>query len=687
MTKGKGNLMESYLKELNKEQLEAVSHGAGPCMVLAGPGTGKTTVITSRIVNLIKKQTVSPDNILVATFSRAAANEMKERYSRLFTAQSTGGVSFGTFHSIFYRLLRQYMDYKLEDLIDENQKFHVVRNIAKRLGVDFAEDEEQIKGIISDMEYVISTMTNISDYKPSSCDIRQLKRIMVEYDEIKQQSGKYDYDDILFDCLHMLKNKPKILKEVREKFKYILVDEFQDINTLQFETIKLMSEPLNNIFIVGDDDQSIYGFRGAAPDILLNFEKLYPGCRKVYLRNNYRTTENILSSALAVINTNKNRYTKELEAVNRQGNLAITIETEDFEEEARNIAKRIGQFTRNGREYSDYAVIYRTNLQSRAIIDAFMDAGIPFVTLDGIASIYNHWIFKDIMSYLKLGTGLGDSRDIMRVINRPKRYISKDTMARAEKTGGDFLQGIMNQSNLNRMQVNGLLEFKSDLKRVGTMEPHNAVRYIRNVIGYDEYLKEYAASKGISTKGLLETIEEIESSASAFNSILLYMQHVDEVAEKLGEKDYVSFGRNNVKLLTMHKAKGLEFDTVFICGSVEGLTPYSKEDTKEEDFEEERRLFYVAMTRAKRELYITIPKRRYGKAVKPSRFIEEFQKGIDYSSQVHIGQKIYHKIYYGGVIKAVIESKEGTRIKVDFEGSVKELNLKTCLKNEIIRLL
>lgn len=678
--------MESYLKGLNKEQLEAVRHLEGPCMVLAGPGTGKTTVITSRVMNLIKRKVV-PENILVVTFSRAAANEMKERYGKLSTAQSTREVNFGTFHSVFYKLLRQYKGYKLEDLLDENLKFNIIRNIVRKLGVENAEDEEQIRDIISDIEYVTSTMADTLSYKPNSCNSRQLRMIMVGYGEYKQQSGKYDYDDILHDCFHLLRDNPRILAEIRERFKYILVDEFQDINTLQFETIKLIAEPNNNIFIVGDDDQSIYGFRGAEPDILLNFEKLYPNCSRIYLRNNYRTTKNILAAALAVINNNKNRYAKELEAVNGQGSLPVTVEAEDFEEEARSIAARIGQMSRKGREFSDFAVIYRTNLQSRAVIDAFMDAGIPFVTLDGIVTMYNHWIFKDIMSYLKLGIGLGSNRDVMRVINRPKRYISKDTMEKAEKLGGDFIQGITNHGSLNRLQINGMLEFKNDLKRLGIMEPHKAVSYIRNVIGYDEYLKEYAASKGISTKGLMETIEEIESSASGFKSIVLYMQHVEEVSEKLGERDYTNFGRNNVKLLTMHKAKGLEFDTVFICGSVDGLTPYMKDDRLGEDFEEERRLYYVAMTRARRELCITIPKRRYGKAVKASRFVEEFQKSMDYGSQVHIGQQVYHKIYYGGVVREIIESREGARIKVDFEGSIKELNLKACLQNEIIRLL
>ncbi|MGE5676918.1 MAG: ATP-dependent helicase [Pseudomonadota bacterium] len=680
--------MEKYKSNLNKEQLEAAEHGGGPCMVLAGPGTGKTTVITSRVMQLINHKIAAPENILVVTFSKAAANEMKERYARLTSEQSARAVSFGTFHSIFYRLLRQYKGYKLEDLIEENMKFNIIKNIVRKLGVDFSEDEEQIRDIISDMDYATSTMADLSAYKPGSCERAQLLHIMEGYNEYKQQAGKYDYDDILFDCLCMLRESPRILRETREKYKYVLVDEFQDINMLQFETIKLIAEPLNNIFIVGDDDQSIYGFRGAAPDILLNFEKLYPNCRRIYLRNNYRTTSDILGSAVSVINNNKNRYSKELEAVNSRGGLPVTFEAEDFEDEARSIAARIEQMSRNGRSFSDFSVIYRTNLQARALIDAFMDMGIPFLTLDGVASIYNHWIFKDILSYLRLGSSLGDKRDIMRIINKPKRYISKDAMARAEKLGGNFIEGLINLGGLNRLQINALLEFSNDLKRLASMKPQNAVKYIRNVTGYDEYLKEYAASKGIGTKGLMETIEEIESSSSRFESIELYLKHIEEVEEKLGERNYENFGKNNVKLLTMHKAKGLEFETVFICGSVEGLSPYIKDDSATEaEVEEERRLYYVAMTRAKKELHISIPKRRYGKPVKPSRFIDEFRKGIDYGSRVYTGQKVFHKIYLDGVISEVNESSGGTRIKVDFNGGSRELNLKACLGNDIIRLL
>lgn len=663
-------------------------HEKGPCMVLAGPGTGKTTIITSRICNLIKRKIAAPENILVVTFSRAAANEMKERFEKLAGEAKARDVCFGTFHSIFYKLLRQYRGYKLENLMDESQKFSLIRTILRKLDADFAEDEEKLKDIIREIDYITNTMTDVNDYKPSSCDSKLLKRIAREYGEAKQRSGKYDYDDILNDSYYLLKNNPGILKEVRDRYKFILVDEFQDINILQYEAIRLIAEPENNIFVVGDDDQSIYGFRGAAPDILINFEQVYKNCRRIFLRTNYRTTKNILLSALSVINCNTKRYKKNLETVKSTGTFPAVLETEDFDDEARIIASRIEKMHGGGSPYSGIAVIYRTNLQSRAVIDAFMDSNIPFITLDGIASIYNHWIFKDVLAYLKLAQGIDTERELMRIMNKPKRYISRDSLETANRIEGSFLDNLTAYCGLNNLQINAVNELKSDIARLSGMNPNNAVKYIRNVIGYDEYLREYAAIKRINAKGLFETIEEIQSSAKNIDNIARYLMHIDEINEKVEEKNFNNFNGDHVKLLTMHRAKGLEFDTVFICGGVEGLTPYIKNDTPEDtDFEEERRLFYVAMTRAKRELYIISPKKRYGKQTKPSRFISEIFRNTDYNNQIAVGQEIFHKIYLKGVVREISGTGEATRIKVDFGGSIKELKLKTCLQNEIIRLI
>lgn len=682
--------MKSNMDGLNREQREAAGHLNGACMVLAGPGTGKTTVITARIQNMIKKG-IEPQSILVVTFSRAAANEMKERFQKLWTGQKQAveSVSFGTFHSIFFKILRQYRNYKMEDLIDEEKKFSLIRTIIRKNKLDFGNEEDEISDIINDMGYVVNSMLPIDEYEPKSCRQKDLKCIMQAYEDLKESSGWYDYDDLLYDCYNLLCSNTRIIKEVRDRFRYILIDEFQDINKLQFETIRLIAEPVNNIFVVGDDDQSIYGFRGATPEILLNFGRLYPNSQRIVLKNNYRTTQSILRCAEALINHNKARYAKGLEATRAAGSLPQVFEVEDFEDEARNIAFRIKARYKEGISYSKMSVIYRTNLQSRALVDALMDVNIPFIAVDGAASVYHHWVSKDILGYLRLALYPWTNKEIIRIMNKPKRFISRDSIERADSMQGSFYDNLVTYGGLNRLQANAVIELRENIFRMTDMKPAQAVKFIRSVIGYDDYLREYAYYKGITVKGLIEAADEIESSTASYQNIEAYLKHVEEVMESIQEyRRKSSIKEDRVQLLTMHRAKGLEFDIVFIAGSVDGLTPYFKADDSESmDLEEERRLFYVAMTRAKNELYISTPKLRYKKAAMPSRFIPELNKGMNLKAQVQVGQGVFHKIFYDGVIRKVDETADGIRISVDFKGTIKEMDLQICLKNELLRLL
>ncbi len=682
--------MKERLDELNREQKEAASHLTGACMVLAGPGTGKTTVITARIRNMISAG-IPPKHILVVTFSRAAANEMKERYLRLGPEQRRDSelITFGTFHSVFFRILRQYRNYRLEDLIDEEKKYSLIRTIIKKNKLDFGNEEDELSDLINDMGYIVNAMLPVEDYEPKSCRKKDLRLIIEAYEELKENSGLYDYDDLLFDCYQLLQSNTRILKEIRERFRYILIDEFQDINRLQFETIRLIAEPVNNIFVVGDDDQSIYGFRGATPDILLNFERLYPNGKRIVLKRNYRTHRSILNCAQALIGHNKARYAKGLEAVRSKGYLPQLLEAEDFEEEARKIADRIKTKRREGITYSKMAVIYRTNLQSRALIDALMDGNIPFIAVDGAASVYHHWVAKDILGYLQLSLYPYNNKEIQRVMNKPKRFISRDSIERADSMQGSFYDNLIAYGGLHRLQANAVMELRENIHRMSDMKPAQVVKFVRSVIGYDEYIREYAYNKGISVKGLMEAADEIESSTAGYPNHEAYLKHVEEVLEN-AQSHFRQSGRqeDRVQLLTMHRAKGLEFDVVFISGSVDGLTPYFKaEDAESMDEEEERRLFYVAMTRAKNELYISTPKLRYKKAAAPSRFIKELVKGMDLMTQVQEGQKVFHKIFYDGIIRKVSEAPAGVRISVEFDGTIKDMDLGTCLKNELIKLL
>ncbi len=686
--------MKNLLSTLNEEQRTAAEHLSGPCMVLAGPGTGKTTIIVHRLAALLQSGAVSPEQLLVVTFSKDAAAEMKERFETFLQKHMPTGtralkdITFGTFHSVFFRILRQYENYKLENLMDEGEKFITIKTIARKLQLDFCEDDDRISDVINDIGYFMNTMSDSIDYKPQSCTKDEFRAIFEGYYTVKQKQNKFDYDDMLTDCYYLLKNNKRVLETLRKRYQYILIDEFQDISPIQFEAIKLIASPLNNIFVVGDDDQSIYGFRGAAPDILMEFEKLYASCNKIILKQNYRSTKYILNCALAVIDHNKSRYKKKLVPTKEQGSMPLMIAVKDFEEEARSMACKIKELEAGGKNLSDIAVIYRTNLQSRALVDAFMDHNIPFIAADGVASIYNHWIFKDIIAYLSLAEGMGGEKEITRILNKPKRYISRDAIAAALKQEGDLISNLITTGNLNARQVNILYDLQHSIKRMSTMKAKDAFRHVRSYIGYEEYLRDYANTKGINVKGLLEALEEAENAVKNFHDIREFLDHIAEVEEKTRQARKVKTSQDSVRLLTMHKAKGLEYEVVFIGGAVEGLSPYEgNEALSQASLEEERRLFYVAATRAKQQLHIYMPKERYGKMVKASRFVDEvltvdLQDGLD----LQPGQKIYHKIFMEGTIKEVITLNGNTKLVVDFYGSSKQLDLKTCIQNNFLTI-
>lgn len=684
--------MDKLLKNLNEEQRSAAMHLSGPCMVLAGPGTGKTTIIVHRLAYLIKSAVMNPENLLVVTFSKDAAAEMKERFIKFAEEHKSAAkrqiseITFGTFHSVFFKILRQYENYKLEDLLDENEKYNIIKTIARKLQLDFSEDDDRISDVINDIGYFMNTMADTVDYKPQSCSIDEFRAIFESYCTFKHKQNKFDYDDMLTECYYLLKNNKKVLEAVRAKFKYILIDEFQDISPVQFEAIKLIAQPLNNIFVVGDDDQSIYGFRGAAPGILVEFETLYTNCSKIVLKNNYRSTKHILNCALALIDNNKSRYQKKLQPTKDQGSMPSILSMKDFEDEARFIACKIKELNAAGKDLSDIAVIYRTNLQSRALVDAFMDHNISFTAADGAASIYHHWIFRDIIAYLQLALSKGGEKELTRILNKPKRYISRDAIATALKHNGDFISNLITYCSLNNRQVNVLVDFQHCIKRMGSMKVKEAFKYIRGYIGYEEYLRDYASSKGINVRGLLEALEEAESSVRNFNEISDFLQHVEEVEAKAKQARYKHENQDSVRLLTMHKAKGLEFDVVFICGAVEGLCPYEgSESLNQAALEEERRLFYVGTTRAKHLLYVSVPKERYGKQTKASRFVDELLNvDLQENMNLSIGQKVFHKIFMEGTITNIIKVKDTTKVIIDFYGASKQLDLKLCLQNNLL---
>lgn len=605
--------------KLNESQSEAVKHVTGPAMVISGPGSGKTTVISHRVKYLIEELNVSGSDILVITFSKASAIEMRERINELIGSYEKAEIS--TFHSFFFKILRAHSFVKVEDVLTENEKRHILSSILNKLklnayaGDDFMESLEEeislIKNDLLDLDYYNSMIIS-NDY---------FKSIFSAYEEYKKVAGKLDFDDMLEKAYVLLRDNPSVLDLWSKRYQYVLIDEFQDINKAQYNLIKLISANHKNIFAVGDDDQSIYRFRGARPEFMLNFSKDYENAEKIILSTNYRSTDEIIAFSNKIIENNKNRFEKSIKGTGINGTKPQLIMSIDIEEEAFNIGKIIKAF--KNISYHDIAVLYRTNIQARAFADAFMDMNIPFKIKDGFSLVYEHWIFKDIRSYFILAMDRRSNEDFIRIINKPNRFISRSHIKNALSKKIPLMDYLYTPGILQSFILSRVEELMYHLNVLKEKSSYDAIKYIRYVIGYDEYIKSFAEYRKIDPKGLFEIINEITESSKNHNDFLSYLNHVETIVEETKE-NFKDLNKDGVSLSTIHSAKGLEYHTVFIAGCVEGLIPYEKSRLPYE-IEEERRLLYVAVTRAKRNLYISAIEKRHGNDVKLSRFLEELK--------------------------------------------------------------
>lgn len=674
------------IDKLNENQLKAVNHLDGPCMVLAGPGSGKTRVITYRIANMVVNKNIKPTSILAISFTKASSIEMKNRALSLSNDFRMNKVTYGTFHSVFFRILRYFENYNIESILDEKTKRIGLKNILKGLNIENADDDETIGQVINEISYVKNELMDKRDFKSEVLTNDEFIKVYNFYEEYKQQMNKIDFDDMLIKTYELLKNNKAALDRVRSVYRYILVDEFQDINKVQFEALKLIANPSNNIFVVGDEDQSIYGFRGSRPDFLLEFEEYFSNTKKVLLDINYRSKGEIINIANRLIEKNTNRYEKVIKCGQGNGAKVNYISPEDSEEEAVYIAKDIkNKVQEDYTEYTDFAVIYRTNIQSRALVDVFMDMRIPFVVKDSIVTIYDHWAAQDILAYLRIGVNPNSNKDWIRIINKPFRYISKDNL-NLIKDEPDFINSLINKCDLHPKQVKTINDLDIDISYVKGLNPKNAISYIRTTLDYDRYILDYCANRKIKTNGLIEILNELESSATNFKTIQEYLEHIERVKSEIVDN------KNNketdgVTFTTMHSAKGLEFKNVYIIGANEGTIPHEKsyeiddEEKKNDQIEEERRLMYVAITRAEENICISSPINKYGKRVSKSRFVEDIKaptkKEMD---SITIGDRIYHKKFKEGTIV----EKNGDSIKIRFKDRDRALNSKVCLTKRII---
>ncbi|MCR5609211.1 MAG: ATP-dependent helicase [Lachnospiraceae bacterium] len=679
---------------VNKEQKEAIEHNKGPAIVLAGPGSGKTFVITHRTKYLIERCGVNPANILVITFTKAAATEMRERFVGLY-GEDGRKVNFGTFHAIFFTILKYAYNYNANNIIRNDQKQLFLKEIVGKHNIETEDEKELIANIEAEISLVKGEHINIKDYYSTSCSEDTFRKIYSEYNRRLCDNRLLDFDDMIVQCYDLFIKYDNILKIWQDRYQYILVDEFQDINIMQYEIVKMLAKPGNNLFIVGDDDQSIYRFRGAKPEIMLNFQNDYPDAKKIVLSINYRSTKNIVALSSKVIKNNKVRYDKNITTVNEEGKKASIVEFASNVDENKRIVSLVLDYEKNGININNIAVLYRTNTQPRQLVEKFMEYNIKFCIKDRLPSIFEHWVSKGLLDYMLCGrqisgmekaegvpddkphTDIVERKCLLNIINKPKRYVSRNMLN----------SDIINYKRLKDSyydkdwMIEKLDKLEYDLKVIASMKPYDAVSYIRNAIGYDSYLKEYAKQKRINEEELMEICDEFTESTKDFNTYEEFMAHILKYNEELEKQSKNMSNREGVNFTTFHGSKGLEYDVVFIIDANEGITPYKKA-LLPEDIEEERRMFYVAMTRAKKELNIYYVKKRFNKDIDVSRFIGEIF--VDRSELV-VGTRIAHGKYGNGTIISIERGK--MCILFDYRGLKKVLDINHCISSKLIRVL
>ena len=609
-------------KKLNTAQQKAVCHETGPMLVLAGPGSGKTTVLLCRISRLLERGLAKPQEILALTFSKAAAEEMKSRFENL---NGASGVSFGTFHSIFFRILRSRYGWNVEQIFQEEERRNILRNSIEAEKWDIPDLEEYISQFFSQLSLMNSELEQPNRFTPTGMPVEEFRKLYRAYEGYKERHEKLDFDDMLTQCYQLLREDAAVREYWQRKYKFILVDEFQDVNQAQFACLQILAEKHQNLFVVGDDDQSIYAFRGARPDFLLHFPTLYPAAKKVTLNTNYRSTERIVNLAERVIGNNEVRFVKNMKGIGEAGDKVTFFLAEDAAKEAAHIAEKIGRLLDEGMPLTEIAVIYRTNLQGGAFARELYKRGIPYDLRDNSGNVYEHWVAKDLLAYLLLAENEESDSALRRILNKPKRYIGKDLLAEAEAMPYTLLRSFFVCPSLKGWQEENLENLRIDLNQIRKRTPYDALKYIRKVIGYDEYLEEFAAYRRTSAQVLQEIADEIMETAKDCADVRSFREQLErlslqmkEQSRKKGQK------RNGVALMTMHGAKGLEFRAVFLPSLVEGIVPHEK---GMDMVAEERRLFYVAMTRASEKLCLSAILQRYEKERKPSRFLAEM--GLD----------------------------------------------------------
>lgn len=705
-----------YLKDkhninLNQQQRDAAAHKDGSCLVLAVPGAGKTTVLITRLAILTSIHKVDPKSILCLTFSRAAARDMKERYRKLFSGIAPEGITFSTIHSFALSVIRNYENMTgrkfriIEDLKEKVNKSSLLRGIYKEVNNEYI-SEDIYEELVNKIGYVKNAILDINTYRDDSID--NFNEIYKKYEDEKRKHNYIDYDDMLTLSYNILGEKPKLLEFYRNQYRYILVDEAQDSSLVQNRVIELISNPGNNIYMVGDDDQSIYGFRAADPSQMLMFSSTYTGAKIYFMEENFRSTENIVRLADKLIKSNDKRYNKNLKSSREPGGILKVIEVDDEKEQLKFLIEGLDK----QRSIGGTAILYRNNISAIPLIDVFNRRGIKFYMKECKGGLLKYRVTQDILSILNVALNKFDMESFEKIYFKVSSYLSREVMAYLKSLGGhtSIFEGVRKCPELSSWQRSKFREFEERFRELSYKTPGIAINYILYQLGYKDYLKRSSSDGGESVKSWEVVLAALKSIAENTNSITQFIVRIQELENIIEESKY-NKDSDSVTLTTIHSAKGLEFDTCYVVDVINGQFPNCESqkeagnEKESDEYEEERRLFYVGITRAKNNLYIYDLKSWNGQLTFSSDFVRavrgimESNGGIgrillkdtsgpsevpcNSNIKINPGSNVYHTNFgYGKVV-----SIDRDTIVVDFKNSgVKKMLLSLCINERKLRV-
>lgn len=699
--------MENILENLNEQQKEAVETVNGPLLIIAGAGSGKTKTLTHRVAYLIKEQKIHPRNILAVTFTNKAAQEMSQRIVHILYPEADKNYKYnlygsaelptiGTFHAICSKILRSEIEVlgyaKTFHIVDDQDQQALMKKILKELEID--PQQFNPRAILAAIGKAKNELIRSEEFAERASGYYEeiVAKAYKKYQITLKENNGLDFDDILMLAVQLFQKFPHILEKYQKQFKYILVDEYQDTNHAQYVLINLLARKHRNLCVVGDDWQSIYKFRGADIRNILNFEKDYPEAKVIHLEQNYRSTQVILDAAYGVISKNVNRKDKKLWTEKAEGHMVTSFEAEDERDEAEFISYEI---KKDGKPYSSYVVLYRTNAQSRAIEEVFLKNSIPYRIIGGI-KFYQRKEVKDIVAYLKFIANHQDTISLERIINEPKRNIGPVTLKKwaniAKENNSNYIEvglqitnsklQIPNKFQITNSKVDEIAKFSEFIKRMKEVQPRITLAdFIEKVFkesGYEQML----LSEGAEGEMRWENVKELISVAQKYDEMKnehenLLSAFLEEVA-LASDVDNVDQNQDAVHLMTLHSAKGLEFPVVFIAGLEEGVLPHSRSMLSYAEMEEERRLMYVGLTRAKEKIYLLFTRQRtlFGSTQmnSPSRFLDDIpEKLVERNSYREAEQKLFESLLKSKkkvVTKSKLKGGEKVRHKEFGEGIV-----------------